>query len=114
MGKGKRNERDPPVPGGVIWWDRDGAQKHTPRPPGKPFQAANLLFMFGGLFGFQCVMFFILAGVLDTSSLAFAGAACLIATAILIGGGFTCYHKRKNDVITLLYPTSGAVEYLKG
>ena len=116
LGHGERRERNyrPPVPGGVIWWDRNGVQQHTPYPPGSPLRAAIVLFIVGGFVGFQCMMMFVLSAALGTSTVVVAGVVFLVISALLIGAGIKCYHMRKDDVVTLFYPTSGAVEYLKG
>ena len=113
MGKGEAN-RLPPVPGGVIWWDQDGVQKHTPYPPASPMKGPILLFVFGGLFAFQCVAIFIMAAVLGGTGVVIAGVVFLVLSALLLGGGYKCYQGKKDIVITLFYPNSGAVEYLKG
>ena len=112
---GERNRhRMPPVPGGVIWWDQKGVQQHTPYPPGSPLRGAIVLFMVGGFVGLQCIMFFVMAVTLEQTTIVIGGVVCVIISALLIGGGCKCYHTRKKHVLTLFYPTSGAVEYIMG
>ena len=113
MGKGEANQL-PPVPGGVIWWDQKGVQKHTPYPPPSPMRGPIVLFLLGGILGFQCIVLFVMAGMLGGTGVIIAGVALFVVTAFLIGGGVKCYYAKRDVVYTLFYPTSGAVEYLKG
>ena len=108
--------RMPPVPGGVVWWDLKGKRHHTEHPPPAPTAVATQMLIIGvglvlsAVFG----VFVISSFISGSSAMIILGIVlCVVGVFVLIIG-CNCYYTRKDETITLVFPLSGAVQYITG